>query len=84
VTVGELIAVLGRLDPSIRAVVRGYEDGVNDVVRVDEIEIELNANSSVLFGAHNEIETAYFRERALGQVVAAVHIIGGRDEKDKR
>jgi len=43
--VGELITQLQTLDPNSRVMVRGYEDGVNDVLEVRSIRIVKNKNT---------------------------------------
>ena len=50
--VEELIAELQKLDPTLRVVVRGYEEGVNTVGRVAQISIRLNANTEWDYGQH--------------------------------
>lgn len=43
--VGELITQLQALDPNLRVMVRGYEDGVNDVFDVRSVCIRKNQNT---------------------------------------
>ena len=54
-TVAELIEKLKEYPQDIRVVVRGYEDGVDDVERAEEIEIYLNYFDSAYCGEHREV-----------------------------
>lgn len=75
-TVNELIALLFRMDGERRVVVRGYEGGVNDVVEVIAIDVNLNVNDEEWFGSH-EVVGGYVRSRG---AVPAVHINGSHHE----
>ena len=50
--VRELIEELQRHDPETRVVVNGYEGGYDDVSCVDEIRLNLNANTAWYYGKH--------------------------------
>ena len=52
--VKELIALLQEKDPEVMVVVRGYEDGVDDVIRLDELQLKLNVNEAWYYGSHEE------------------------------
>ena len=51
-TVKQLIAKLNRLNPKLQVVVRGYEGGVDDVVRIDRVKLQLNAHQEWYYGRH--------------------------------
>ena len=51
-TVSELIEALKQFPGDQRVVVRGYEDGVDDVTRVLLVRVSLNANSEWYYGKH--------------------------------
>lgn len=54
--VSELIQKLQTLDPNQRVVLRGYEDGYNDVRGIVEINLILNVNHQWYYGVHAEAE----------------------------
>ncbi len=51
-TVRELIAELSKHDPALPVVLDGYEGGVDDVVVVETVKIELNVNTKDYYGKH--------------------------------
>lgn len=52
--VKELIEELQKLDPEKMVVIRGYESGVNEANMVEEIRLNLNANTEWYYGAHEQ------------------------------
>lgn len=52
--VRELIEELKRHDPEKPVVVDGYEGGCDDVSLVEEIRLNLNVNTEVYFGKHEQ------------------------------
>ena len=55
--VKQLIGELQKLDPEKRVVVRGYEDGVDDVNTITEVHLKLDVNDAWYFGRHNVDDT---------------------------
>lgn len=53
--VKELIEQLNKLDPELGVFVRGYEDGVNDVSRIDEVYIKEDVYDEWYYGQHKRI-----------------------------
>lgn len=51
-TAAELIEELIKLPPGIRIVIRGYEDGYNDIFTLRPVKIKLNASEHWYEGAH--------------------------------
>ena len=78
--VRELIERLQEFDGDLPVVLPGYEDGVNDVDAVKQVEIALNVNpDSWVYGAHEEIVTEYEIRRYKGgryEVTLAVRLTG--------
>ncbi len=57
-TATELIEELQKLKPQTRIVIRGYESGYNDVLKLLPVKIKLNVNEHWYEGAHdNSTET---------------------------
>ncbi len=54
-TIAELIQKLSLCDPSLPVVVKGYEGGYNDVSIIEEVTLQLNANTENWYGAHEKI-----------------------------
>lgn len=53
-TAAELIEKLSQLHPDTRIVVRGYEDSVNDILKLIPRKIKLNTNVHWYEGAHQQ------------------------------
>lgn len=70
-TVKQLIEQLQEQDQDRRVVVRGYESGVDDVIRLERCKLKLHVNEELYYGDH-EID----REGD----TPAIEIIGGREE----
>lgn len=72
-TVQELIESLQSIeDKTRRVVVRGYEDGVDDIGYYEEINIRLNYYDQWYYGQHKEV----YKSEDLEGAVPAVHLIG--------
>ena len=61
-TVKELKAKLNSFDDDLIVLVRGYEDGFNDISEIREIKIKLNVNEHWFEGDHEESDDADTRE----------------------
>lgn len=53
-TAKELIQHLQTLPPDTKIVVRGYEDGYNDILKVKKVKIKLNPNSYIWEGEYED------------------------------
>jgi len=53
-TAAELITELQKIPADTRIVVRGYEDGYNDILKLIPIKIKLNVNEQWYEGAHEK------------------------------
>jgi len=51
-TITELIEVLRKYPPELQVVVKGYEDGFNDIDTIKQVSIILNANEEWWYGSH--------------------------------
>ncbi len=51
-TAKELIAALNELPPEIKIVVRGYEDGYNNILELKPVKIKHNANAEWYYGEY--------------------------------
>lgn len=51
-TIAELIEILSQFDPATPVVVRGYEGGYNNIIKVEKTEMQLNINRIWFYGAH--------------------------------
>jgi hypothetical protein len=54
-TVAELIEQLSELDPNLEVYIRGYEGGLDDVVKYEHVTVCKNYNSEWYYGKHEEI-----------------------------
>ena len=52
-TAAELILELQKLKPDTRIVIRGYEDGYNDILQLRPVKIKLNVNEHWYVRAHD-------------------------------
>ena len=57
-TAQELIEKLQTLPPNTKIVVRGYEDGYNDILQLKEVKIKLNPNAYTWYGEYEESTNA--------------------------
>jgi hypothetical protein len=55
-TVKDLITLLGEFDPNLNIVVRGYEDGFDDVTGASIVTLRLAANPEEYYGRHSKSE----------------------------
>lgn len=55
-TVSELIEELSKHSGNIRVVIRGYEDGVDDVEKLKIYKLKLNSNKEWYYGKHSVVE----------------------------
>ncbi|MBW8051665.1 MAG: hypothetical protein FVQ77_15275 [Cytophagales bacterium] len=55
-TVTDLIGKLKQFSPETRIVVAGYEGGYNDIDRIDEVSIKVDADTQWYYGRHKESE----------------------------
>jgi hypothetical protein len=51
-TAAELISELQKLPPNTRIIVRGYEEGYNDILKLIPMKIKLNVHEHWYEGAH--------------------------------
>ena len=57
-TAQELIQLLQALPPHTKIVVRGYEDGYNDILRLNEVEIKPKADAEWYDGEYIDTNDA--------------------------
>jgi len=57
-TAQELIEKLQTLPPNTKIVVRGYEDGFNDILQLKEVKIKLNPNAYTWDGEYEDSTNA--------------------------
>ena len=57
-TAQELIQHLQTLAPDTKIVVRGYEDGYNDILKLNEVKIKLNPNAYRWDGEYEDSKDA--------------------------
>ena len=57
-TVSQLIQQLQALPPEIKVVVRGYEDGYNDILKLRVIKIKRNENANWYIGEFEDTKDA--------------------------
>ena len=58
-TVSELIEELQKHSGNIRVVIRGYEDGVDDIEKIKVVKLKLGSNKEWYYGKHNVTEDIY-------------------------
>ena len=61
--VKELREALADLPDDQMVVVRGYEGGVDEVVKVEPLDVYLNVNPEDYYGNHEPVDDAYFQDR---------------------
>jgi ribosome modulation factor len=71
-TVKELIEQLQQLPADLRVVVRGYEGGVDDIDRLEQGYIQLNAHQEWYYGKHERVDDEF----RTADHVPAVELIG--------
>ena len=57
-TAQELIQLLQTLPPHTKMVVRGYEDGYNDILRLNEVKIKPKADAEWYYGEYVDTNDA--------------------------
>ena len=57
-TAQQLIQLLQNLPPTTKIVVRGYEDGYNDILKLIEVKIKINIESDWYNGEYEESRDA--------------------------
>ena len=57
-TAGELMKLLGTLPPDMKVVVRGYEDGYNDIMQLKAVKIKPDENAAWYMGEYKDSEEA--------------------------
>lgn len=67
-TVIELIEALGKFPPETRVVVAGYEGGYNDISKIDDKRLQLDAYTEWWYGQHDDAKD--------GSGVAAIYLSG--------
>ena len=72
-TIQELIQKLSQYDPNTRVIVRGYEDGFNDVNYTEQRKIVLNYHSEWYYGSHQDADRIVNEDNSY-EVVNAVLI----------
>lgn len=55
-TINELIEILRQFPPEMRVVVKGYEDGFDDIDTIKQVSLILNANEEWWYGAHADLK----------------------------
>ena len=55
-TVSELIQLLSKINPDIKVVVRGYENGYNDILELKPVKIKQKAHSKDYDGEYADSE----------------------------
>lgn len=75
-TIAELIEKLKEYPQDLRVVVRGYEGGVNDVDRLEELDILLNYYEGELYFGRHERVYAWTSDKDY-EKVPALEILGG-------
>ena len=57
-TASELIRLLQEFSPDTKIVVRGYEDGYNDILKLRQVKIKYNPDAAWYYGVYSESEEA--------------------------
>jgi hypothetical protein len=57
-TASELIRLLQEFPPDIKIVVRGYEDGYNDILKLRQVKIKYNPEAARYYGLYFDSEEA--------------------------
>lgn len=52
-TVAELIKALSRCPDDLMVVVNGYEGGYTEIIKLEQINLNLNVNSESYYGPHD-------------------------------
>lgn len=54
----ELIMLLQKFSPETKIVVRGYEDGYNDIIELKQIKIKYNPEAEWYYGLYSDSKEA--------------------------
>ena len=54
----ELIRLLQEFPPDTKIVVRGYEDGYNDILKLRQVKIKFNPDAAWYYGIYSDSEEA--------------------------
>ena len=57
-TASELIRLLQEFSPDTKIVVRGYEDGYNDILKLRQVKIKYNPDAAWYYGIYSDSEEA--------------------------
>jgi hypothetical protein len=57
-TASELIMLLQKFSPETKIVVRGYEDGYNDIIELRQIKIKYDPEAAWYYGLYSDSEEA--------------------------
>ena len=57
-TASELIRMLQEFPPDTKIVVRGYEDGYNDILKPRKVKIKYNPDAAWYYGIYSDREEA--------------------------
>jgi hypothetical protein len=57
-TATELIRFLQEFPPNTKIVVRGYEDGYNDILKLRQVKIKYNPDAAWYYGIYSDSEEA--------------------------
>ena len=57
-TASELIIMLQKFPPETKIVVRGYEDGYNDIIELRQIKIKHNPDVEWYYGSYSDSKEA--------------------------
>ena len=57
-TATELIRFLQEFPPNTKIVVRGYEDGYNDILKLMQVKIKYNPDAAWYYGIYSDSEEA--------------------------
>lgn len=57
-TASELIRLLEEFPPETKIVVRGYEDGYNDILKLRQVKINYNPDAAWYYGIYSNSEEA--------------------------
>ena len=78
----ELIEMLYQFDPETRVIVKGYEDGFNDISEVKEMSIMLNVHREWYYGVHDKPCPEYKEMLPNSTEVKAIYLGGKNPETE--
>jgi hypothetical protein len=74
-TASELIKLLQEFPPDTKIVVRGYEDGYNDILKLRQVKIKYNPDASWYYGEYSDSEKA--------DAIFAIDLFGENSNEEK-